>query len=117
MDVMSWQLPNIGSRVNREVHARFCARPEVKFIMATRQTPFLSLASISDASFAAGNCLNLARWLALCNICRGSFFRNLLILAPGHFSTMAIGASERAPKAFCQESCMAGGGRWRRTFG
>ena len=33
---MSWQRPNIGSRVNREVHARFWERPEVKFLRATR---------------------------------------------------------------------------------
>ena len=35
---MSWQRPNIGSRVNREVHARFWERAEVKFLRATRQT-------------------------------------------------------------------------------
>ena len=29
---MSWQRPNIGSRVNREVHARFWERAEVKFL-------------------------------------------------------------------------------------
>jgi hypothetical protein len=40
-DVMSWQRPNIGSRVTREGHARFWERPEVKFLRATRQTsPF-----------------------------------------------------------------------------
>ena len=33
---MSWQRPNIGSRVNREGHARFWERPEVKFLRATR---------------------------------------------------------------------------------
>ena len=37
-DVMSWQRPNIGSRVTREGHARFWERPEVKFLRATRQT-------------------------------------------------------------------------------
>ena len=36
-DVMSWQRPNIGSRVTREGHARFWARPEVKFLRATRR--------------------------------------------------------------------------------
>ena len=36
-DVMSWQRPNIGSRVTREGHARFWERPEVKFLRATRQ--------------------------------------------------------------------------------
>ena len=35
---MSWQRPNIGSRVNREVHARFWERPGVKFLRATRQS-------------------------------------------------------------------------------
>src|SRR6202047_5203875 len=38
LDVMSWQRPNIGSRVTREGHARFWERPEVKFLRATRQT-------------------------------------------------------------------------------
>src|SRR5262249_15117371 len=33
---MSWQRPNIGSRVNRQVHARFWERPEVKVLRATR---------------------------------------------------------------------------------
>jgi hypothetical protein len=37
-DVMSWQRPNIGSRVTREGHARFWERPEVKFLRATRQS-------------------------------------------------------------------------------
>jgi hypothetical protein len=32
------QRPNIGSRVNREVHARFWERAEVKFLRATRQS-------------------------------------------------------------------------------
>ena len=36
--VMSWQRPNIGSRVTREGHARFWERPEVKFLRATRQS-------------------------------------------------------------------------------
>src|SRR5262245_20671648 len=35
---MSWQRPNIGSRVTREGHARFWERPEVEFLRATRQT-------------------------------------------------------------------------------
>ena len=33
---MSWQRPNIGSRVTREGHARFWERPGVKFLRATR---------------------------------------------------------------------------------
>src|SRR6185312_13728905 len=40
---MSWQQPNIGSRVTREGHARFWERPEVKFLRATRQTRTSSL--------------------------------------------------------------------------
>src|ERR1039458_4167498 len=35
---MLWQRPNIGSRVNREVHARFWERAEVKFLRATRHS-------------------------------------------------------------------------------
>jgi hypothetical protein len=38
LDAMSWQRPNIGSRVTREGHARFWERPEVKFLRATRQS-------------------------------------------------------------------------------
>src|SRR5262245_23678929 len=34
---MSWKRPNIGSRVNREVHARIWERPGVRFLRATRQ--------------------------------------------------------------------------------
>src|SRR5262245_66629218 len=34
---MSWQRPNIGSRVTREGHARFWERPEVEFLRATRR--------------------------------------------------------------------------------
>jgi hypothetical protein len=34
---MSWQRQNIGSRVNREVHARFWERLGVKLLRATRQ--------------------------------------------------------------------------------
>jgi hypothetical protein len=33
---MTGKRPNIGSRVNREVHARFWERSEVKFLRATR---------------------------------------------------------------------------------
>ena len=33
---MSWQRLNIGSRVNREVHARFWEQPEVKSLRLTR---------------------------------------------------------------------------------
>jgi len=34
---MSWQRPNIGSRVTREGHARFWEQPEVKVLRLTRQ--------------------------------------------------------------------------------
>jgi hypothetical protein len=37
LDVMSWQWPNIGSRVTREGHARFWERLAVKFFRASRQ--------------------------------------------------------------------------------
>src|SRR6266404_2258779 len=33
-----WQRPNIGSRMNREVHVRFWERPEVKALRATRHS-------------------------------------------------------------------------------
>src|SRR5712672_596122 len=35
---MSWQRPNIGSRVTREGHARFWERPAVRLLRATRQS-------------------------------------------------------------------------------
>ena len=35
---MSWQRPNIGSRMNREVHVRFWERAEVKSLRATRHS-------------------------------------------------------------------------------
>ena len=38
LGTVSWQRPNIGSRVTREGHARFWERPEVKFLRATRQS-------------------------------------------------------------------------------
>src|SRR5215510_9910333 len=44
---MSWQRPNIGSRMNREVHVRFWERAEVKFLRATRQLPVGSSAANS----------------------------------------------------------------------
>jgi hypothetical protein len=45
---MSWQRPDIGSRVNQEVHARFWERPEVKFLRATRQNPKFPSAFLSQ---------------------------------------------------------------------
>ena len=43
----SWQRPNIGSRMNREVHVRVWERAEVKFLRATRQKPALPRRSIA----------------------------------------------------------------------
>lgn len=40
---MSWQRLNIGSRVNREVHARFWEQPEVKSLRLTRLIQRLNL--------------------------------------------------------------------------
>src|ERR1700720_1873519 len=53
---MSWQRPNIGSRMNREVHVRVWERAEVKFLRATRQnenpssTPPIPLAAVASAA-------------------------------------------------------------------
>src|SRR6516164_1666709 len=33
---LSWKRPNIGSRMNREVHVRIWERPEVRVLWATR---------------------------------------------------------------------------------
>src|SRR6516162_8909248 len=33
---LSWKRPNIGSRMNREVHVRIWERPEVRVLRATR---------------------------------------------------------------------------------
>ena len=43
--VLSLYRPNIGSRVNREVHARFWERLGVKLLRATRQSLPMRLAS------------------------------------------------------------------------
>src|SRR6202040_2847411 len=45
---MSWQRPNIGSRMNREVHVRVWERAEVKFLRATRQLHELPRRNIDD---------------------------------------------------------------------
>src|SRR6516225_4533405 len=34
---LSWKRPNIGSRMNREVHVRIWERPEVRVLRATRR--------------------------------------------------------------------------------
>ena len=44
---MSWQRPNIGSRVTREGHARFWERPGLKLLRATRH----NLASLRCADY------------------------------------------------------------------
>ena len=46
---MLWQRSNIGSRVNREVHARFWERAEVKFLRATRHPRRFELAAALSA--------------------------------------------------------------------
>src|ERR1700756_1603868 len=48
---MSWERPNIGSRVTREGHARFWERPEVKFLRATRRFCRKSLFAPSGLNF------------------------------------------------------------------
>src|ERR1700730_13715410 len=50
---MSWHRPNIGSRMNREVHVRVWERAEVKFLRATRQNPHSSSALARQLSAAA----------------------------------------------------------------
>src|SRR6266403_5479599 len=37
---LPWKRPNIGSRMNREVHVRIWERPEVRVLRATRHTEF-----------------------------------------------------------------------------
>jgi hypothetical protein len=63
LDVMSWQRPNIGSRVTREGHARFWERPEVKFLRATRHAetclttqPWSAFERITDPCNPARSC-------------------------------------------------------------
>jgi hypothetical protein len=52
---MSWRRPNIGSRMNREVHVRVWERAEVKFLRATRQLPALPRRSIAGCCALAAN--------------------------------------------------------------
>src|SRR6516162_973949 len=52
---MSWQRPNIGSRMNREVHVRFWERAEVQLLRATRhneKSPFSALCQLPPAAAA-----------------------------------------------------------------
>jgi len=53
---MSWQRPNIGSRVTREGHARFWERPEVKFLRATRHVWTAPWQELSDVAAALVGC-------------------------------------------------------------
>src|ERR1700724_4513358 len=60
---MSWHRPNIGSRMNREVHVRVGERAEVKFLRATRrvsrgspvQTAMRNCTRDEGRSFEAGS--------------------------------------------------------------
>ena len=62
-DVMSWQRPNIGSRVTREGHARFWERPEVKFLRATRQSlPFDDVRDVSASPSTAAEPVHRGEW-------------------------------------------------------
>jgi hypothetical protein len=40
---LSWSRPNIGSRMNREVHVRIRERPEVRVLRATRHNRSLTV--------------------------------------------------------------------------
>src|SRR5260370_24639909 len=71
---MSWKRPNIGSRVNREVHARFWERPGVRFLRATRHSR-----RIDTAPPVAACPLRLHRALALRSLCDGHHKKALFI--------------------------------------
>src|SRR5712691_5403333 len=75
---MPWQRPNIGSRMNREVHVRFWERPEVKVLRATRQSrtfqPRRSMSGLPPKAEAVGH------W-PLASMAPGTFQR-LCITAP-----------------------------------
>src|SRR5262249_36548617 len=64
---MSWQRPNIGSRVTREGHARFWERLEVKFLRATQQQHALTGAVLRfhyapiSGPFDGGRCVKSGR--------------------------------------------------------
>src|SRR6516162_6798743 len=45
---LSWKRPNIGSRMNREVHVRIWERPEVRALRATRHQRSLARGRASD---------------------------------------------------------------------
>ena len=55
---MSWQRPNIGSRVNREVHARFWEQPEVQSLRLTRlsRLPPIATESVLVTNPVADSC-------------------------------------------------------------
>ena len=52
---MSWQRPNIGSRINRELHVRFWERAEVQFLRATRTKREVPLYDPMSASAGCGH--------------------------------------------------------------
>src|SRR5258708_13232687 len=47
---MPWKRPNIGSRMNREVHVRIWQRPEVRVLRATRQPRRFPMSAPSPVS-------------------------------------------------------------------
>src|SRR5258705_2144129 len=61
---MSWQRPNIGGRMNREVHVRFWERPEVKVLRATRQGE----TNVTTEPWSA------VEWIADADLTRASFY-------------------------------------------
>src|SRR4029077_6161349 len=70
LGTVSWQRPNIGSRVTREGHARFWERPEVKFLPATRHlrlsAPVLPPGPlVSSAGWIESFCDLVQRWKPL----------------------------------------------------
>src|SRR4029077_6393764 len=65
LGTVSWQRPNIGSRVTREGHARFWERPGVEFLRVTGQSLPIDLARTTSAhpptaevSLRCGKCRN-----------------------------------------------------------
>src|SRR5262249_34860543 len=59
---MLWQRPNIGSRVNREVHARFWERADVKFLRATRHQRRSALITVADKCRLYSETDRIAAW-------------------------------------------------------
>jgi hypothetical protein len=63
LGIMSWQRPNVGSRVTREGHARLWERPEVKFLRVTRQVRRIAcnLSALPDCRHERGHRLTSFR--------------------------------------------------------